>query len=210
MRRGGVVFWCILLIVCAVSNGDEPKSQCVRVLVKDKKIEGNDSRSGGTGAFIGPQLIVTAEHVIKDRINDRVEILFPDWQLVEGEVILTDADLDVAVVEMDHNPRGINPLALGKLSPGVRLSVQGYGYGPYRQDWGVLSGVKLGKWRKVTGASARSGDSGGPVLDAEGRYCGTLWGSVDGETYFTPVEVVTKLILDWGLPTPAPSPYKPY
>lgn len=167
-----------------------PQPQCVRVLVDD-----GEGRSSGTGALIAPRLVVTCCHVVKDRAGDSVEILFPNWQVVSGKVFHTVKSPDLAFIRLDAAPP-CQPLSLASrlTSP---LSVQGYGYGPYRQSWGVLSDARYNAgYRKVEGAAARSGDSGGPVIDAEGKFVGTLFGSIDGETYFTPVGVILKHIPD--------------
>lgn len=182
-----------------------PQPQCVRVLVKDK-----DTRSEGTGALIGPKLIVTAYHVVKERESDAVEILFPDWVLIEGQVIIEDRGYDVALISLVKEHTWIKPFEMGQLKPGMPLSVQGYGYGPYKQSWGVLSdkryGAKSWKWCLVKGALARQGDSGGPVIDAYGHYVGTLWGSGDAYkgTMFTPVGAIQRIYSSILPPLPIP------
>lgn len=191
-----VLITMLIILTAKTVLGSEPcraapQPQCVRVIVKDK-----DTRSKGSGAYIAPRIIVTAWHVVKDRKSDDVEVLFPDWQLVAGKVVNTDSRLDVAIIRLNESPKGVKPL---ELSPGLKdgepMSIQGYGYAPYKQSWGVLSSVRYGSWRKVVGADARSGDSGGPIIDSMGRYCGTLWGSVDGETYFTPSQTIEKMFV---------------
>ena len=177
-----------------------PQPQCVKVLVEDR-----DGRSGGTGSLIGPRLVVTCNHVVKDmkKGNKRVEILFPDWQLIDATLVKVDSKADLALIVLDKAPLGITPLYMVPLRPGQPLAVQGYGYGPYKQSWGVLNGSGWGKyWRMVEGATARSGDSGGPVLDEAGDFVGTLWGSAANDgTYFTPSAYIIKFAKDW-LPQP--------
>lgn len=169
-----------------------PPDGCVRIYVVDK-----DGCSAGSGGFIGPKLIVTAEHVVKDRKSEDVEVLFPSWELVAGRVAHTDKTLDLAFIVLNDHPKTAEPFVLGSLTD--ELSVNGYGYGPYKQSWGKLSDTRWGgdsyKWNSVEGASARSGDSGGPILNADEAYVGTLWGSVDGNTYFTPVAKVVEIAL---------------
>lgn len=170
-----------------------PQPQCVRVLVKDKSKE--QPRSQGTGAYIGPDIVITCNHVVKDRASNRVEVLFPDWQLIQGTVVRTDEKLDAAIIQLNQRPIGVEALFVNsKLTASQRLSVQGYSYGPYRQRWGTLNETKYGSWRSLN-VPSYNGDSGGPVIDENGRYCGTLWGSADGETFFTPASELTKLII---------------
>jgi S1-C subfamily serine protease len=61
--------------------------------------------------------------------------------------------------------------------------------------WGEFDKNRKGTWKKVINAPARSGDSGGPVLNERGEFVGTLWGAADGDTYYTPVEEIEKLLL---------------
>ena len=89
-------------------------------------------------------------------------------------------------------------MPLSDLIKGQTLSLQGYGSGIWKQEWGILSELEYrGGWRKITGANARSGDSGGPIIDTLGRYAGTLWGSREGETYFTPASTVAELVSEY-------------
>jgi S1-C subfamily serine protease len=164
-----------------------PQPQCVRVLVDD----GGGSGSAGTGALIAPRLVMTCNHVVEDRASDSVKVVFPGQGAVSGQVFHTVETPDLAFILLDAAP-SCEPLRIASklTSP---LSVQGYGSGPYRQSWGVLSDDRyVAGYRTVSGAAARSGDSGGPVIDASGKFVGTLFGTVDGETYFTPISVILK------------------
>jgi S1-C subfamily serine protease len=146
-----------------------PPAACVKVLVKDKGGEGD--RSGGTGALIGPRLVVTCNHVVKDRQGDKVEILFPNWRLVQARVIAVDKKIDLCLIEMDEDHG--TPFSLSvraQWSTGDQFTVMGYGYGPFKAAQGPLNGSGWGDyWKMVEDATARSGDSGGPVIDSEGR-----------------------------------------
>lgn len=207
-------------VLCLPSIASEPIEQphlsvppaaCVRVHVKDKGGEG--ARSAGSGAYLGQQLIVTAAHVVKDRQSRTVEILFPSWEVIKGDVVHTDKEHDLAFIKLENDPRTTKPLVFSRMGfereSKAELSVNGYGYGIFKQSWGTLSPKRWGsggyKWNSVDGAQARSGDSGGPILDASGWYAGTLWGSVEGSTYFTPVTIVLKIAVDKGLLRPEPA-----
>jgi S1-C subfamily serine protease len=134
---------------------------------------------------------MTCNHVVEDRAKDSVKVVFPGQGAVSGKVFHTVESPDLAYILLDAAP-SCEPLRIASklTSP---LSVQGYGPGPYRQSWGVLSDAHYSDgYRAVSGVAARSGDSGGPVIDASGRFVGTLFGTVDGETYFTPISVILK------------------
>ena len=166
-----------------------PQDQCVRVTVQDR--DGNISL--GSGALIRDNIIATCNHVVSDRKSDKVTVNFPGWRDVTGYVLGVDQDLDIAIIMLAETPN-CKPLESNVILRGGPLSVQGFGSGEYRQAWGVLSHSIAGEWRKVDGASSRSGDSGGPIIDENGHFVGTLWGSVDDETYFTSAKDVLKLL----------------
>ena len=167
-----------------------PQEQCVRVIVADK---GNES-SAGSGALIRDRIVVTCNHVVRDREQDTVQVHFPGQGVLLGTVIGTDSVLDLAFIRLEETPK-CEPLTVQTEFTTVDFSVQGYGSGVYKQQWGTLSSTRtVNGWRKVTGAIARNGDSGGPVLDGCDDYVGTLWGSVDGETYFTPAQKVLEVL----------------
>ncbi len=166
-----------------------PQEQCVRVIVADK----DNMTSAGSGAFIRDRIVVTCNHVVVDREQDTVQVYFPGQGLFLGTVIGTDSVMDLAFIRLFETPRCEPFTVQVNLTPD--LTIQGYGAGVYRQRWGTLSNTRTVKgWRKVVNAQARSGDSGGPVLDGCGDYVGTLWGSIDGETYFTPAQKVLEVL----------------
>lgn len=192
-----IVIGVVLFFAQAFAFGQEPEQptravpqdQCVRITVNDS--DGNNSL--GSGALIGNKFVATCNHVVSDRATDKVTVTFPGWRDVTGYVLGVDQDLDIAIIMLAETPN-CKPLESNVILRGGPLSVQGYGSGEYKQSWGVLSHSIAGEWRKVDGAETRSGDSGGPILDENGHFVGTLWGSVDDETYFTPAEEVLKLL----------------
>lgn len=202
--RGGVMLAALIALTIGailatrhIADGQEidqphratPQPQCVQVWVDDS----DEVKSGGTGAFITPLMVVTCNHVVKDRVNDAVEVAFPNQGSIAGRVVKTVKSPDLAFIRLDATP-ACEPLRLASwlTSP---LSVQGYGSGPWKQSWGVLSDTLYDDgYRAVVGVATRSGDSGGPVIDDRGRFAGTLWGCVDDEVYFTPLEEILKHI----------------
>jgi S1-C subfamily serine protease len=174
----------------AFGQTPEPQKQCVRVIVADK----GNMTSAGSGAFIRDRIVVTCNHVVADREQDTVQVYFPGQGIFLGTVIGTDPMMDLAFIRLLETPR-CEPFTVQVDFTTTDLTIQGYGEGVYRQRWGTLSNTRTVKgWRKVVDAGARSGDSGGPVLDGCGDYVGTLWGSIDGETYFTPAQKVLEVL----------------
>lgn len=194
----GLIFGSLLFFTPLIIFGQEPEQptravpqdQCVRIIVKDR--DGNNSL--GSGALIARRFVVTCNHVVKDRATDKVTVKFPG-QTVTGVVLGGDKDQDISII-MIYEKLKHKPLEVNVVLPDGLLSVQGYGSGKYKQSWGVLSDsivtaqVGTGEWRRIDDVVARSGDSGGPVIDVNGAFVGTLWGSVDGDTYFTPADKV--------------------
>ena len=81
------------------------------------------------------------------------------------------------------------PSAVGKRNPipGEPLSIAGYGRGAYREQRGrcteyLSPGSGYPKELVELQAPARQGDSGGPILNADGRLAGVLFGEGDGRT----------------------------
>jgi hypothetical protein len=173
-------------------EASRPPAACVRVIVDDE----GPGRSYGSGGFIGPQLIVTANHVVKDREGDEVEILFPSWEVVRGKVIKTDSEIDLCLIELYSDPKTAEPFSLcPRLVDGMELAINGYGYGTYKQQWGTLSSTRYTPWRCVNGAMARSGDSGGPLVDADDGLPGLCGVQLTTQLTSRRVDVIEDFVL---------------
>jgi S1-C subfamily serine protease len=186
-----------------------PPPQCVKVHSDDTGSTG----SLGTGAYIGPRLVVTANHVVQDRASDTsITVSFPNadgtWTEIGGEVLAGIKKMDFAIIQLESDPP-CQPLAIDtdRPVPGDKLSFMGYGGGEFKQVQGVVNKKKFSYgWLEIDGPpSAISGDSGGPILNARGQYVGTLWGGNGVSTIFTSAEtIVAKILdLDFYLPEPA-------
>jgi len=171
-----------------------PPPNVVRVWV----METDGLPAYGTGALIGPGLIITNNHVVRGRESDEsVKVIFPDWVVYDAYVVHTDKENDLAAVKLRINAH-VEPLAIGPMVE-VGDTVAFFGYGSGLPDWEsgpvthwgvtqeftengrrVETDVEFGPIIEVD-APAHSGDSGSPYLDSKGRYVGTLFGS-DGTT----------------------------
>ena len=65
----------------------------------------------GSGVVLPSVNIVTNYHVIESA--EQVEVAFPGGFKARGEVIGTDPDSDLAVLELENVPDGLTPLPLG-------------------------------------------------------------------------------------------------
>jgi S1-C subfamily serine protease len=124
-----------------------------------------------TGTFI-----VTANHVVADQLGTGVQI-YRKGAHWTGEIAGTDPKHDLAVIRMEGQPAGAEPLwqAPRRTLPqtGDELLLVGSPYGLYGTvTTGVVSRVS---WKVIqTDAAANPGNSGGPALDKHGHVVGVL------------------------------------
>ncbi|MFM8634552.1 MAG: trypsin-like peptidase domain-containing protein, partial [Planctomycetia bacterium] len=81
------------------------------------------------------------------------------------------------------------PIAIADRPPqiGEPLTIAGFGRGAYRAETGLCTeylspGTGYAKELVELAATARQGDSGGPILDADGKLAGVLFGQNSGRT----------------------------
>jgi len=214
----------ILAVYCALSlvKGDEtlpsfnvPPAACVRVFVLDN--DGTDSSGSGTYVVLDTfhPCIVTANHVVKSRKTDRVRVLFPSWEVINGTITKTDSKQDLCLILLDRCPSTASPIPFTNVDvkTGESYKVFGYGGGIPQQSIGKVGTTKYERgYREILNVSCRNGDSGGSILDMKGNYAGTLWGSDDNSTMFTPAHIVAELVAK-SVPVIRvvdPTPYIPY
>ncbi len=155
----------------------------------------------GTGFVIGPQLVMTNAHVVAGTDETAVEVLGRRGRTVEldAKVVLYDPETDVAVLrvpELDVQPLTFQPQP-GKA--GDDVVVLGYPLdGPFTATAGKirqminLKGPNIYDTGEITRqvytvrAVVRSGNSGGPMIDPDGRVVGVVFGAAldDQETGF--------------------------
>jgi serine protease Do len=136
------------------------------------------TQSMGTGTCVATanhqSLILTARHVIQDGHGFKVGE-YP------AKVVAQNKTWDLAALVVDE----VLPVTvIGHSKPvmGQPLTICGYGSGDYREATGVVSQFVQPDGKSpadivAINVAARSGDSGGPMLDAEGRLAGVLFGS---------------------------------
>lgn len=141
--------------------------------------------STGTGFVIAPDRVVTNAHVVAGVDAPVVEL--PGIAAREGRIVWFDPVDDLAVIAVDD--LGVAPLpTVDTLSPGSAAVVQGYPLGgPFTMiSAGVLS-VGTVPVPDIYGDSSaprdiyslqsavRPGNSGGPLLDAQGQVAGVVF-----------------------------------
>ena len=144
----------------------------------------------GSGVLVdinGSQgLVLTNWHVIRDS-RSAVLVQFADGFQSAGTVIRFDEAWDLAAISIWKPKANPVPLAQRNPIPGEPLSIAGYGRGAYREQWGrcteyLSPGSGYPKELVELQAPARQGDSGGPILNTDGRLAGVLFGEGNGRT----------------------------
>ena len=121
-------------------------------------------------------LVLTAAHVVGT--NRAVEVRLADGSVVEGEVLGTHPETDVAVVRIAEDDVDV----VAELATGTDLQVGQLAVAvgsPFGFDQTVTSGIVSAVDRVVnditmvqTDAAINPGNSGGPLVDANGRVIG--------------------------------------
>ncbi len=138
----------------------------------------------GSGTLIASDIFITNWHVIRDKGDITVE--FGNFT-TKATIIKMDKTWDLAALRLETKPR-IKPVKIGKVpNIGDKLRIAGYGSGDYKESTGKL--IKFCAPGRTEPddvlelkASARNGDSGGPILNQKGELVGVLFGSINGLT----------------------------
>ena len=161
-----------------------------------------DAPSSGAGVIVDDQAdILTSLHIVKDAKS--VTVRFSDGTIARADVTGTLADKDIAVLRPQSAPATIVPATLGdpgRLDVGSPAFVIGHPFGLTGSlSAGVVSG--LGRSLNVPGmdkplsgliqfdAAVNPGNSGGPLVDANGEVVGIVTGLVNpsGQKVFSGV-----------------------
>jgi putative serine protease PepD len=127
--------------------------------------------------------IVTNAHVVDGASS--ITVRFWNGKTYDAKVVGTDASTDLAVIEVDAPAALLEPLALGD-SDGVAVGAAVVAIGsPFGLEGTVTSGIVSALHRQMsspnnftisdsiqTDAAINHGNSGGPLLDAQGRVIG--------------------------------------
>jgi S1-C subfamily serine protease len=127
--------------------------------------------------------IITNEHVIAGA--QRVQVSFSGNDQINATVVGKDPSTDVAVLKIDTHARALTPLALGN-SDDVTVGDSVYAIGnPFGYARTLTSGLVSAVQRQITApnslpidnaiqtdAAINHGNSGGPLIDTQGRVVG--------------------------------------
>jgi putative serine protease PepD len=179
------------------------------VTVKVQSAQGEATGSGFV--FDAKGRIVTNQHVVDGAQN--VVVRYHNGREIEAGVVGTDPSSDIALLEPIGGDQGIAALPSGSstsLEVGDPLIAIG---SPFGLEGTLTTGVVSGLGREIqapdgfaidgaiqTDAAINQGNSGGPLLDADGRVVGvnsqiqTETGGNDGIGYAVPVETVRNVV----------------
>jgi putative serine protease PepD len=151
-----------------------------------EEAESAESMATGSGFEVDEEGdVVTAAHVVDEASS--VEVIFQDGTTRKAEVLGIDEASDLAVIKF--NPEGIelHPLTVGDSSAlKVGAAVAAIG-APFEYAWSFSTGIVSGLDRTIeapngfsvshaiqTDAAVNPGNSGGPLLNAEGEVIGVV------------------------------------
>jgi putative serine protease PepD len=191
-------------------NGEPLADMAERLLPSVVQIEADGAVGSGFVAADGG-LILTASHVVGR--SETVTLRLQDGTSVSGAVVAVDKSIDTAVIRADESANDLKPLPLGALAD-VKVGEMTIAIGsPFGLSQTVTTGIVSALGRTVptpmgelhdliqTDAAINSGNSGGPLIDGEGRAIGintaiaSASGGSDGIGFAVPVDQA-KQILD--------------
>jgi serine protease Do len=136
------------------------------------------NESIGSGFFVEPELILTNAHVLCP-VGEKIQAVLSDGQRLAGETVRSSQAVDLALVKVP-GARG-KPLPLGDvgdLALGDRIMMIG---SPMGLEFTVHEGLVSHLGRVVQGvayiqldAKVNPGNSGGPIIDEQGRVVGVI------------------------------------
>jgi len=144
----------------------------------------DSGRATGTGFVIDEEgRVITNHHVVEGA--ESVTVRFADGDEAQATVVGSDPSTDVALLDLEDVSRELHPLELGaSQSLEIGDSVVAIG-SPFGLQGTVTAGIVSGLDREIrapdgftidgaiqTDAALNSGNSGGPLLDGDGRVVG--------------------------------------
>lgn len=144
-------------------------------------------RLEGTGFVVTPEHVITNAHVVAG--TEQVSVVTTEGTL-DAEVVLYDPDSDIAILEVPGLEASPLPLYTQQAPTGLDVLILGYPLnGPYTASAGRIRDQIQLRGPNIYGtetvmrevytirAVVRSGNSGGPVVDLQGRVRGMVFGA---------------------------------
>ena len=168
----------------------------------------------GSGSIIDSRgYVLTNKHVVEDAV--RVYVTLSDGTTLQGEVIGSDAENDLAVIRFDPGDHELTTVPFGE-SAELRVGQKVLAIGnPFALDRTLTTGIISGLGRSLrndrdliiqgmiqTDASINPGNSGGPLLDSRGDMIGintmiySQTGGSIGIGFAVPVDTARRVVPD--------------
>ena len=136
-----------------------------------------------SGVLINTKQIATAYHCIAAGNNVYVE--WEDRRMQQAQVISVDVKSDLAILSLSSPVKGRLPLSLNResISRGMMVYALGHPFAPAASGkyfdvlrWSVAKGIvsQVGETWLQTDTPLNPGNSGGPLVDEEGRVLGIV------------------------------------
>ncbi|MDR0596135.1 MAG: S1C family serine protease [Clostridiales Family XIII bacterium] len=174
-----------------------------------------ESGGVGTGIIVDARgYILTNSHVVLDGTLDKIEVLLSDGSTVAGKLLWNDSSIDLAIVKVDATGKTFKPAELGD-SDNAKIGQYVAAIGnPLGLDFNgsMTQGIISGLGRSITAsdgnrattmegliqvdAAINSGNSGGPLLDKEGKVIGvnTAKAQAEGMGFAIPINTAKPII----------------
>ncbi|MEO0557574.1 MAG: trypsin-like peptidase domain-containing protein [Bacteroidota bacterium] len=168
----------------AASSSAMESVRSVVAVETEGRVDGRAFRRAGSAFLIGDDALVTAYHVVAGA--RKVRVVLPNGRrIVAGRAWALDPVRDVAILQIDAERAregGLRPLALApEYSSGGGVTFSGgWPNNPAERVQTITVGSRhadldLGdRWVRVSANPVRPGDSGGPLLDEQGRVLGVI------------------------------------
>jgi S1-C subfamily serine protease len=191
------------------SESAKQRSAEITVRVRNRAC---DFLATGSGFAVGRNLLVTNRHVVEEA--EQLQLDTWDGTSIAVEVHSVAYLNDLALIQTIQNLPRVAELAPGDPRDGASVSVVGFPLGgPMTTTAGkvvdTVTGTELGEESRVVRITAkvRHGNSGGPLLDAEGRVAGVVYAIERGSGYGLAIPVsVLRSFLAAGSPDETPEP----
>lgn len=166
-------------------SGHEPHPAVARIVAPEQ-----DGTALGSGVLVDVNrsqgLVLTNWHVVRDS-RSALLVQFGDGFQSAGTVVRWDQAWDLAAVVI-WKPAAM-PVTIAPTAPlvGESLTIAGFGRGIYREETGPCTeylspGTGYAKEFVELRATARQGDSGGPIFNERRELAGVLFGQSQGRT----------------------------
>jgi hypothetical protein len=166
-------------------SGHTPHPAVARIIAPE-----SSGTSMGSGVLVDVNraqgLVLTNWHVVRES-RSAVLVQFPDGFQSAGTVVRWDEAWDLAAIVI-WKP-SVTPVSIAgePPRPGEQLTIAGFGRGAYREQTGdcteyLSPGTGYPKEFVELKATARQGDSGGPIFNERRELAGVLFGQNEGRT----------------------------